>query len=277
MSRIHANSFQSAGSVSYKRRSFALVQKVLVQTSPIADDGRMQPFGTVEALFKGRHFDGQIIVMCVSWYTSFKLSLRDLVIMMADRGITLTHTTILRWVQHYLPEFEKHWNRYARPVGGSWRMDETYIKVRGRWVYLYRAVDKAGWTVDFFLSRNRDVNAAKTFLRNAVKNRRTPTRITLDAYAASHRAVREMKEAGELPRRVRVRSRQYLNNVIEQDHRRVKQRIRPMLGFKRFDHAVVTISGIELAEKIKKGQFKAGKLGGCNATMSELWNAALAA
>ena len=140
-------------------------------------------------------------------------------------------------------------------------MDETYRKVRGRWVYLYRAVDRTGWTVDFFLSRNRDVNAAKTFLRDAIKNRRTPTKITLDAYAASHRAVREMKEAGELPRRVRVRSSQYLNNLIEQDHRRVKQRIRSMLGFKRFDHAVVTISGIELAERIKKGQFKTGKLG----------------
>ena len=137
-------------------------------------------------------------------------------------------------------------------------------------------MDKTGWTVGFFLSRNRDVNAAKTFLRNAIKNRRTPTKITLDADAASHRAVREMKEAGELPRRVRVRSSQYLNNVIEQNHRRVRQRIRPMLGFKRFDHAVVTISGIELAEKIKKGQFKTGKLGGWSATMSELWNAALA-
>ena len=141
----------------------------------------MQPFGPVEALFKGQHFDGQIIILCVSWYASFKLSLRDLVIMMADRGIRLTHTTILRWVQHYLPEFEKRWSRYARPVGGSWRMDETYIKVRGRWVYLYRAVDKAGQTVDFFLSRNRDVNAAKSFLRHAMKNRRTPSKITLDA------------------------------------------------------------------------------------------------
>src|SRR5205823_9005276 len=165
----------------------------LVQTDPIADDGRMRPFGPIEALFKGRHFDGQIIILCVSWYTSFKLSLRDLVIMMADRGMTLTHTTILRWVQHYLPEFEKRWSRYARPVGGSWRMDETYIKVRGMWVYLYRAVDKAGQTVDFFLSRSRDVHAAKTFLRNAMNNRRTPTKITLDGYAASHRAVREMK------------------------------------------------------------------------------------
>ena len=196
---------------------------------------------------------------------------------MADRGITLTHTTILRWVQRYLPEFEKRWSRYAGPVGGSWRMDETYIKVRGRWVYLYRAVDKAGRTVDFFLSRNRDVNAAKAFLRSAMKHMGRPTKITLDAYAASHRAVREMQETGELSQGVKVRSSQYLNNLIEQDHRRVKQRIRPMLGFKRFDNAVVTISGIELAEKIKKGQFKTGKLVGRKATMLELWNAALAA
>jgi len=241
------------------------------------DDGRMRRFVSVEALFSGRHFDRQIIILCVSWYTSFKLSFRDLVIMMADRGISLAHTTILRWVQHYLPEFEKRWKRYARPVGGSWRMDETYIKVRGQWVYLYRAVDKAGRTVDFFLSQKRDVNAAKSFLRRAMKNTRKPTKITLDAYAASHRAVREMKKDGELPQRVKVRSSQYLNNLIEQDHRRVKQRIRPMLGFKRFDNAVITISGIELAEKIKKGQFKTGKLGGAQATMSELWNAALAA
>jgi len=243
----------------------------------IGDDDRRQPFVPSEVLFKERHFDGQIIILCVSWYTSFKLSLRDLVIMMADRGITLTHTTILRWVQCYLPEFEKRWNRYARPVGGSWRMDETYIKVGGRWVDLYRAVDKAGRTVDFFLSENRDVNAAKTFLRRAMEKTRKPAKITLDAYASSHRAVREMKETGELSNRVMVRSSQYLNNLIEQDHRRVKQRTRPMLGFKRFDNAAVTISGIELAEKIKKGQFKTGKFRSRNATMSELWSAALAA
>jgi transposase-like protein len=156
-------------------------------------------------------------------------------------------------------------------------MDETYIKVRGQWVYRYRSVDRSGQTVDFFLSRKQDVNAAKSFLRRAMKNTRRPAKITLDAYAASHRAVREMKEDGELPRRVKVRSGQYLNNLIEQDHRRVKHRTRPMLGFKRFDNAVVTISGIELAEKIKKGQFKTGTLGGRKATMSALWSAALAA
>jgi len=142
----------------------------------------MQRFAPIEDVFKGRHFDRQIIVLCVSWYTSFKLSSRDLVIMMADRGISVTHTTILRWVQRYLPEFEKRWRRYARPVGGSWRMDETYIKVSGQWVYLYRAVDKAGQTVDFFLSRSRDVNAAKSFLRSAMKHTRVPSKITLDAF-----------------------------------------------------------------------------------------------
>src|SRR5580700_5332645 len=237
----------------------------------------MHRFSPIESVFKGRHFDGEIIILCVRWYTSFKLSLRDLVIMMAERGIALTHTTILRWVQRYLPEFEKRWSRFARPVGGSWRMDETYIKVRGEWVYLYRAVDKAGKTVDFHLSRKRDVNAAQAFLRKAMKGQRTPTKITLDAYAASHRAVAELKSNGELPKGVLVRTSKYLNNLIEQDHRRVKQRLRPMLGLKSFRTAAVVIRGIELAEKIKKGQYKIGKLGGRTATMPEIWQAALAA
>ena len=144
-------------------------------------------------------------------------------------------------------------------------------------MYLYRAVDKAGKTVDFYLSRKRDVNAAKAFLRKAMKGQRIPTKITLDAYAASHRAVADLKKTQELPGRVQVRSSKYLNNVIEQDHRRVKHRLGPMLGLKRFRTAAVVIGGIELAEKIKKGQFKIGKLGGRTATMPEIWQAALAA
>jgi transposase-like protein len=156
-------------------------------------------------------------------------------------------------------------------------MDETYVKVRGEWVYLYRAVYKAGKTVDFYLSEKRDVNAAKAFLRKAMKSQRIPTKITLDAYAASHRAITELQAMGELPKRVRLRTSKYLNNAIEQDHRRVKQRLRPMLGLKSFPTAAVVIGGIELAEKIKKGQFKVGKLGGRTATMPEIWRAALAA
>ena len=237
----------------------------------------MSRFAALEELFKGGHFDEEIVVLCVRWYLSFKSSYRDLVSMMNERGICLAHTTILRWVQHYTLEFEKRWKRYARPVGGSWRMDETYIKVRGAWVYLYRAVDKAGKTVDFYLSRRRDVNGAKVFLRKAMKGQRVPSKVTLDAYAALHRAVVDLKRSGELPKRVQVRSSKYLINLVEQDHRRIKHRIGPMLGFKRFDNPAVTISGIELAERIKKGQFKIGKLGGPRATMTELWNAALAA
>ena len=120
------------------------------------------------------------MVLCVRWYLSYKLSYRDLVAMMGERGIAVAHTTILRWVQHYTRDFEKHWDRYALSVGGSWRCDETYIKVKGAWLYLYRAVDKAGKTVDFYLSRNRDVAAAKAFLRKAMGQQRLPTKITLD-------------------------------------------------------------------------------------------------
>ena len=129
----------------------------------------MTETASAQELFKGRHFDQEIIVLCVRWYLTFKLSSRDLVQMMAERGITLTHTTILRWVQRYVPEFEKRWSRYARPVGDSWRVDETYLKIRGQWVYLYRAVDKQGRTVDFLLSKRRDVAAAKRFFSRAAK------------------------------------------------------------------------------------------------------------
>jgi transposase-like protein len=227
-------------------------------------------------LFKGRHFDREIIVLCVRWYLSFKLSSRDLVQMMTERGIVVAHTTILRWVQRYVPEFEKRWSRYARPVNGSWRCDETYIKVKGRWTYLYRAVDKHGRTVDFLLSERRDVAAAKRFFGKAMRHNGTPRVITLYSYAASHRAIRELKSAGSMSCRVRIRSSKYLNNVVEQDHRRVKQRIAPMLGFKRFDTATITISGIELAEKIKKAQFKIGRLASRSATAPIIWAAVLA-
>jgi transposase-like protein len=237
----------------------------------------MSPSEAALHLFKGRHFDREIIVLCVRWYLSYKLSSRDLVEMMSERGIALAHTTILRWVQRYVPIFEKQWSHYARPVGGSWRCDETYIKVKGRWTYLYRAVDKQGRTVDFLLSERRDVAAAKRFFHKAMKSHPTPRVITLDAYAASHRAITELKSAGTMPHRIRIRSSKYLNNVVEQDHRRVKHRIRPMLGFKRFDTATITISGIELAQKIRKHQFKTGKLAGRPKTAPEIWATILAA
>ena len=165
----------------------------------------------------------------------------------------MAHTTIMRWVQHYAPEFERRWTRFAQPAGASWRVDETYVKVRRKWVYLYRAVDRAGNTVDFRLSPRRDVAAAKTFFRKAIKGQGSgPRTVTLDGYAASHRAVREMKTDGELTADTKLRSSKYLNNRIEQDHRGVKARIGPMLGFKRFKNAAITIAGIELLRRIRK-------------------------
>src|ERR1700735_1119807 len=166
---------------------------------------------------------------------------------MAERGLSLAHTTIMRWVWRYAPEFEKRWKRFAQAVGRSWRGDEEYAKIRGEWCYLYRAVDRAGRAGDFRLSAKRDVAAAKAFFRKAIKGQHdAPRTITLDGYAASHRAVRELKADGLLPAETKLRSSKYLNNLIEQDHRGVKQRIATMLGFKGFATAAITIAGIEL-------------------------------
>ena len=165
-----------------------------------------------DQLFKGRHFEREIIILCVRWYLRFKLSFRDLVEMMAERGLSLAHTTIMRWVQRFVPAFEKCWNHFARQSGQSWRVDETYVKIRGVWTYLYRAVDRDGKTVDFRLSPRRDVAAAKSFFRKALKTQGRPPRvITLDGYAASHRAVRELPEENGLWCRATITMRTRVN------------------------------------------------------------------
>jgi len=228
-------------------------------------------------LFKGRLFVSSIIILCVRWYITYKLSYRNLKQMMAERGLDLSHTTILRRVQCYVPEFEKRWSRYARSVGSSWRVDETYIRVRGKWKYLYRAVDKQGNTVDFLLSEHRDIEAAKRFFTQEVEKQGAPEKITLDGYAAAHTAIGELKKSEIIPINVLVRTSKYLNNLIEQDHRRVKQRVYPMLGFKRFENAAVTISGIELAHKIRKQQFDTSTVEQTGVRAHQLWEAVLAA
>ena len=171
-------------------------------------------------LFAGRWFEDDIILLCLR----FKLSDRDLVAILGERGLSISHTTILRWVVRYAETCERRWSRFERPVGGSWRVDETFIKVRGQWMYLYRAVDGQDNTVEFCLSRTRGIAAAKVFFRKALKHHREPHSITLDGHQPSHSALRRMGMNGEFNFRgrnpVTIRCCQYLNNVVEQDHRR---------------------------------------------------------
>lgn len=155
-------------------------------------------------------------------YITYKLSYRDLRDRMAERGVELAHTTILRWVQGYVPESEKKWSRFARPVGTSSRVDETYIRIRGEWKYLYRAIDKQGISVDFLLSQHRDIQAAKQFFIQAINRHQTPEKITVDGYAATHTAIDELGEEALLSQNVIVRT-----SKNRAAHRRA--RARPLL------------------------------------------------
>src|SRR5262250_813059 len=148
---------------------------------------------------------------------------------MAERGVTVVHTTVLRWVQCLVPVIEKKWNNYARPVGSSWRVDETYIKVKGQWRYLYRAVDKQGQTIDFLLTEHRDKEAALRFLKKAIRRNGLPETITIDGSDANEAAIKSYNEAHGTA--IIIRQVKYLNNIVEQDHRAVKRVTRPMLGF----------------------------------------------
>jgi len=160
----------------------------------------------------------------------------------------------------YVPEYEKRWNRFSRPVGTSWRTDETYVSIQGKWRYLYRAVDKQGKTVDFLLRRDRGIVAAQAFFRKALATNlnRLPRKVTLDGYVPSHRALRLLRREDSRWRNVEVRTCKYLNNIVEQDHRAIKRRCASMAGFKSFDNAAITLAGIELAHRIHKRQFSFG-------------------
>src|SRR5690349_11788105 len=178
-----------------------------------------------DPVYHGRRFQTETIELCVRWYITYRLSYRDLVAMMAERGIIVSHTTIMRWVLRYVPEFERRWARYARPVKSSWRMDETAVSVRGGLHYLYRAVDKQGKSVGSLLRADRGMEAAQEFFRRAVAtNRSMPRKVNLDGNAASHRGLRLLGNEDRRWKSVVVRCCRYLNNIVEQDHRAVKRR-----------------------------------------------------
>ena len=214
--------------------------------------------------FKGAHFPQEVILMGVRWYLAYPLSTRHVEELMAERGVEVDHATINRWVSKYSPQLEEAFHRRKRPVWVSWRLDETYIKVKGAWNYLYRAVDKYGKTIDFLLTEQRDEQAAKKFLIKAIRRHGgVPETITIDGSAANEAAIKSYNE--EYGTAIVIRKIKYLNNIIEQDHRAVKRMTRPMLGFKAFDAAQSTLTGIELIHMLRKGQLTGGSEAGLTA------------
>lgn len=201
---------------------------------------------------KGMRFPIDVILVCIRWYAAYPLSYRHLEEMMQERGVFVDHSSINRWAIWFLPLLEKVFRKHKRPVGGSWRMDETYIKVKGVWKYLYRAVDKEGKTVDFLLTAQRDKAAAVRFFDKAMKASGVPEKVTLDKSSANKAAMDEINARGEMP--IIVRQIKYLNNIVEQDHRAIKRVTKPMLNFKSFRAAKNVLAGIELMHMIRKGQ-----------------------
>ena len=209
-------------------------------------------------LFKWRHFQGEIIVLCTRWYLRYGLSYRDLEEMMAERGLQGDHSTIARWVLAYAPELEKRVKPLLKPTNDSWKVDETSIKVKGEWLYQYRAVDSDGQTIEFFFSAQRDAVAAQAFFEKALGAQHTvsPRVINVDKNAAYPKAVDTLKAENQLPPECALRQVKYLNNLIEQDHRFIKRRTRPGLGFFSFETAQRTRAGYETMHMIRKGQVK---------------------
>ena len=232
-----------------------------------------------DPIYRGRRFSAETIETCVRWYITYRLSYRDLVAMMAEQGIVVSHTTIMRWVLRYVPEYERRWSRYARAPGSSWRMDETAVAVRGGRHYLYRAVDRHGKSVASLLCSDRTMEAAQAFFRMAVGQNGVPwpEKINVDGNSATHRGLRLLAIEDHRWQNVEVRARRYLNNVVEQDHRAVKQRCAPMLGLKSFRSAAITLAGIELAHRIRKQQYSVhSKATGRTRSLKDSWTAALA-
>jgi IS6 family transposase len=212
--------------------------------------------------FKWRHYAPDVILLCVRWYCRYQLSYRDLEEMMRERGLSVHHVTIFRWVQRYAPEINRRMRSHLKMSGTSYRLDETYMKVGTEWKYLYRAVDSAGDTIEFMLSAKRDVSAAKRFFKKLMRadHRRLPFTIGTDKHASYPEAFAASVREKVLPSDCKLRRVKYLNNIIEQDHRAVRKRWRAMQCFRTFHTAERALEGVEALHMIRKGQVK--RLGG---------------
>ncbi|MDE9480093.1 IS6 family transposase, partial [Xenorhabdus bovienii] len=204
----------------------------------------------IRNVFKRLHYPVDIIAQCVRWYLAYSLSLRNLEEIMAERGIAVDHSTLSRWVHRLVPLIVKRYRRSKPEVERRWRMDETYIKIKGQWRYLYRAVDSDGNTVEFLLTAHRDKKAALRFFKKAMRQHGQPDVVTLDKSGANKAALDEINKEKPKNKPINIRQNKYLNNLIEQDHRNVKRRTRPMLGFKNFRGTQTLLAGIELVSML---------------------------
>jgi len=208
--------------------------------------------------FKGAHYPKSVVLFAVFFYLRYPVSYRDLEEIMEERGVDVDHATLNRWVVKYAPLIAAKAQAKKRPTAISWRMDETYIKVKGKWMYHYRAVDRDGQTLDFMLSERRDKPAARRFFRRAIGNNGIPDRIVIDksgANLAGLEAVNVILKFTGTGQTIKILQVKYLNNILEQDHRFIKRITGRMLGFKAFHSASATLEGIEAAHMIRKGQF----------------------
>ena len=215
---------------------------------------RLNISGKMLDKFKGFCSSPEIIMLFVYMKCRFSLSYRELEEIAFIRGAVIDHSTIARWVLRFVPWIDKMVRKRKKPVGSSWRMDETYIKLNGSWVYLYRAVDSVGNTIDFLPGKHRDKKAAKAFFRKAFKNNGMPEKINIDKSGSNIAALSDINGKIAEDNQILIRQNKYLNNIVEQDHRFIKKRTRPTLGFKSFRAAKITIAGIENIRMIQKGQ-----------------------
>jgi transposase, IS6 family len=213
---------------------------------------------TRPTIFKWRQTAPELILCAVRWYLRYSLSLRDVEDLLIERGLEADHTTIWRWVQRYGPELEQRVRRHLKPTNKSWRVDETYVRVQGRWCYLYRAIDSSGATIEFLLSALRDADAAKRLFRKALgdPSHPQPRVINTDQAPIYGSAIPGIKKEGTLRRCCRHRPVQYLNNILEQDHRAIKRRVNAKQGFREFQAARRIIQGYEAMHMIRKGQVR---------------------
>ena len=206
--------------------------------------------------FKGFNNSPEMIMTCLYFKFRYALSYRDIEELCKIRGFVIDHSNIQRWVEKFTPLLDKRLKTRKHGVNSSWRMDETYIKVKGQWCYLYRAVDKFGFTIDFMLRAKRDAVAAKEFFKKAIKQHGKPLKVNVDKSGANKAALESINNDYDEDQKIEIRQNKYLNNMIEQDHRFIKRRTKPALGYKSFNGARQTIAGIEIVHMIKKGQLK---------------------